>query len=113
MPQVGDATSIGANATVNVMAGQLFERVGGRGAQLKCYIAALTGNVGDLNATFIAGSDVITQQQGLRVRAGGAQVPEDSVGAGVGLPGDQILLNIENTTAGAIVASWLIDITNA
>ena len=113
MPQVGDATSIAANSTTNVMSGRLFERVGGRGAQLKAYAVQLTGAVGAVQATFIAGSDVITQEQGLVLRAGGRQIPEDSVGAGVGLPGDQILLNLINTTGAAIIVSWLVDITNA
>ena len=113
MPQDKGFTSIAANSTVNVLAGRLFERLGGRPARIKGYACALTGNAGDLESTFISGSDVLGLNMGLRPLATGPLVPEDAIVDGAGLPGDPLQWNITNTTAGAIVCGWLLDITNA
>lgn len=113
MPQDKGFTSIPATSTVNVLSGRLFERLGGRGAVIKGYACALSGNAGDLTSTFIAGSDVIGLNCGLRPLATGPIVPEDAVVNGVGMPGDPLQWNVTNSTAGAIVCGWLLDITNA
>ena len=113
MPQDKSFTSIGATTTTNVMSGRLFERVGGRPAQIKVYACALTGNAGDLEATLVVGSDVICQNAGLRPLATGPLVPDDQIASGVALPGDPISLQVTNSTAGAIVCGWTIDVTYA
>ncbi len=113
MPQDKGYTSIPANSTVNVLAGRLFERVGGRGAYIRGYACALTANAGDLESTFIAGSDVLALGQGLRPLATGPIVPEDHCVGGPALPGDPLQWNITNTTVGAIVCGWLLDVENA
>jgi hypothetical protein len=113
MPQVSAATSIGIGATVNVLSGQLFERVGGRGAAVKAYATQVSGAVAACTATLIAGSDVICQDAALGVLAQGLRIPDDQFASGVALPGDQLVLNITNGSAGAIVVHWRVDIENA
>jgi hypothetical protein len=113
MPQDKGYTSIAANTTVNVLSGRLFERVGGRGAYVRGYACGLTGAAGALTSTFIAGSDVLALDQGLRPLATGPIVPEDHVVGGPALPGDPLQWNITNTTGVAIVAGWLLDVENA
>lgn len=113
MPQDKGFTNIVANTTVNVLAGRLFERLGGRGAVIKGYACGLTGAAGALQSTFIAGSDVIGLNCGLRPLATGPIVPDDAVVNGVGMPGDPLQWNITNTTGADIVCGWLLDITNA
>lgn len=112
MPQDKGYTNIVANTTVNVMEGRLFQRVGGRPAMLKLYACGLTGAAGALTATFIAGSDVINLDVGLRPLAAGPVVPDDAIGSGPGLPGDPIQINVTNTTGADIVCGWLIDVEN-
>ncbi len=115
MPQISGRTSIPATSTVNVISGLLFERVGGRGAAIRCYMSAvLAASSADLTATLIAGSDVLTQDsQGWRDGVEGIQIPEDQIASGVALPGDQILLNVTNGNAAARTVTWRLDIENA
>ncbi len=114
MPQVSARTSIAATSTVNVMSGLLFERVGGRGAAIRAYIRVVTATgAADITATLIAGSDVLTQDAAGFAEGEGVIVPDDQIASGVGLPGDQILLNISNANAAARVVAWRVDIENA
>ncbi len=115
MPQIIGSTSILTGVTnANVLSGLLFERVGGRGAQIKLFAVVTTvGNYGEMTCTLIAGSDVLVQDAVLNENVLGPQVPRDSVAAGVALPGDQLVLSITNNGAGTNVAGWIVDITNA
>lgn len=115
MPQIMGSTSLATGVTDNnVLSGLLFERVGGRGAQIKLYGAITTsGNYGEATVTLIAGSDVLVQNAVVPERTTGPQVPEDAVAAGVALPGDQLVLSITNNGAGTNVIGWVVDITNA
>ncbi len=112
MPQVKRSTSIGANSTVEIALGR-FDRIGGRGARLKLFAAALTGASGATNCTFGAGSDTMVERADLDVAAAGPTVPEHQIGEGVGLPGDPIIVEVTNTTGGAIVVNILLVIQNA
>jgi len=112
MPQDKGFTNIVANTTTNVLAGRLFERLGGRGAIIKGYACGLSGAAGALESTFIAGSDVMGLDMGLRPLAAGPVVPDDQVVNGSALPGDPLQWNIANTTGADIVCGWLLDITN-
>ncbi len=115
MPQLGSRTSIPLTSTLNVVSGLLFERVGGRGAAIRCYMTAVTAaSSADLTATLIAGSDVLFQDsQGWRDGVEGIDIPGDQIGSGVALAGDQILLNVANANAAARVVTWRIDVENA
>jgi hypothetical protein len=114
MPQLKDFVSVAANSTIaNVVSGSPFERVGGLGARVKLFGGAVSGNPGDLLVDFLLGSDVVAQNAGQGVAATGPRVPDDSIGDGDGLPGDQITVRVQNTTAGAIVWGFLIDIESA
>ncbi len=114
MPQVSRRTSIAANTTVNVMSGELFERVGGRGAAVRAYGRVVTATgAADISATLIAGSDVLTQDAAGFAEGEGVNVPDDQFASGHALPGDQILLNVTNTNAAARIFAWRVDIENA
>lgn len=114
MPQVRIVTTLAAGASnTNILNGQLFERVGGRGARLRLYQAQTSGIPGDVTFTFISGSDVIAQDAAMGVQAGGVQVPESQVASGVGLPGDQLVISLTNGAAAARDVDTLLDIENA
>ncbi len=114
MPQISGRTSVAPGATVNVLSGRVFERVGGRGAAIRAYLSGLTaGSAADILATFISGSDIITfESSGIRDGVEGLQIPEDQIASGNGLPGDQLVLNISNANAAARVVTWRVDIEN-
>jgi hypothetical protein len=112
MPQDKGFTNIVANTTVNVLNGRLFERLGGRPAMIKAYASALSGASGACDSTFIAGSDVLGLECGLRILAAGPVVPDDQVVSGSALAGDPLQWNIRNTTGADIIVGWLLDITN-
>ena len=64
MPQDKGYTTIAAGTTVNVLAGRLFERLGGRPAIIRGYACTTDGVNGELLSTFIAGSDVVHLETG-------------------------------------------------
>jgi len=113
VPQDKNYEAIAAGATVNVLAGRLFERVGGRGAMIRAYACTTDGVNGELVSTFIVGSDVLALNQGLRLNAAGPIVPEDQIVSGPSLPGDQLQWNIQNTDAvNPTTVGWLLDVEN-
>lgn len=114
MPQFSEVRTVAIGATVpNVMTGSPFERVGGLGAHVKVYAVQIDQGVGDLQLTCLLGSDVITQDAGLGLRAAGLVIPDDQKADGDALPGDQITVRLVNTdVVNAVIVQLLIDITN-
>lgn len=114
MPQNTKTVSVGIGATVNVLSGTLFERVGGRGARIRVYAAGTSSGYafGELTGTFIVGSDVMFQDAGIPANANGVSTQDNQLGSGTALPGDQLTFNVTSSSAGAENITFIIDIEN-
>jgi len=113
MPQISGRGAIAAGPAINVLAGQLFERIGARPARIKVYACNddAAAALGDLTATMYVGSEVLVQNAPLpRSPALGLAVPDHQIANGVALPGDQLILEITSAAAGD-TAQWLVDIS--
>lgn len=96
--------SIGIGARVEIDLGRLRQLSAGDG---RVRVYASSPSAGELQATLLIGQRVI-QSNGIisaSTTAGRVIIPDDLFAEGVGLPGDQITLEVENTGAGANIVS--------
>ncbi len=107
MPSIAGNVSVAANTqSANLLAGEPFEFLS-RPSLISVY---MTGASAGLEADFLIGGaaqvlgNVIppTNRSPLRL--------EDGIAQAGGAAGDRLFLTALNTTAGAIVANWIIDI---
>jgi len=105
MPTMQDSVSVAANAvSANVLAGQLYEFVGaGTGVTISC-----TGSVTGLRTTFICGIPLINDQA-INLQNRFPLIPDDIIHSGA-VPGGRMVLTARNTTAGAIIFFWRVDL---
>lgn len=92
--------SIAAGARVEIDLGRLRQLSAGDG-RVRVYASSPTA--GEVQSTLLIGQRVI-QSNGIvsaATTAGRVVIPDDLFAEGVGLPGDQITLEVENTGAGA------------
>lgn len=107
MPTMQDSVSVPANSvSTNQLAGQLYEFVEEGTTVTLSAIAAATG----VRCTFICGVPMINDQA-IRFRAAAdfPQIPDDIL-LNNELPGGRMVLTFRNTTAGAIVTQWRVDL---
>lgn len=113
MPQMpAPVTALAAGATLNIASGKLFEQVRGGGAEITIYGVQTDGTFGDLKTTVIFGDSVIVQDAQPAVNANGIKIPDDAVASGVALGGDQVTINVTNTSVAAKSGYFVVDITN-
>lgn len=107
MPRMtGQNISVAANATTaNQVAGQLFEFLSNPS---KVRLAAAAAAVG-INVTLLIGSRAIVNDQPISQANRFPIIPDDIVTAVRNATG-RIVLTFRNTTAGAIVINWTLDV---
>jgi hypothetical protein len=100
-----DSVSVPANSvSANVLAGQLYEFVpGGLNVTVSC-----TGSVTGLRVTFICGVPLINDQA-INLQNRFPLIPDDIIHAGE-VPGGRMVLTSRNTTVGAIIFFWRVDL---
>jgi len=102
-----DSVTVAANAvSTNVLAGQLYEFVDAGTLITLSVIAAATG----IRCTYICGIPLINDQA-VRFRAAAdfPLIPDDIL-LNNAVPGGRQVLTFRNTTAGAIVTQWRVDL---
>lgn len=101
MPMILREVSIAANATnENIIAGSAFEFARGRGVLSIGIAGAAAGLVANLQA----GADIIAEAFPLPVLTRYPIVPDEMYFTDVVEQGDRIVERVQNTTAGALVA---------
>lgn len=110
MSTISLSTSIAANsASGNVLAGSPFEFV----AANSIITLAMTrpgGTAGDINADFQVGGESITSQANISIRNAFPTFRDDVIAQAGAEAGERLFLNLNNTTAGALVVDVLVDI---
>ena len=105
MPTMQDSISVAANSvSANVLAGQLYEFLP-PGAQV---VVSVTGSATGLRTTFINGVPLINDQA-INLQNRFPIIPDDIVHAGP-VPGGRAVLTFRNTTGGALMAFWRVDV---
>lgn len=102
-----DAVTVGANAVSNnVLAGQLYEFLEAGTMVTLSVIAAATG----IRTTYICGIPLINDQANrFRAAADFPLIPDDVL-LNNQVAGGRQVLTFRNTTAGAIITQWRIDL---
>jgi len=99
--------SIAANTlSANLIAGQANEFLAGPSTVNIYARAAAVG----ANLIYQVGNEVFCQDQEIGALAGFPQRPDDFLVQGVGGQGERIILQARNTTGGAIIVQFLIDV---
>lgn len=99
--------SVAANTlSANLIAGQANEFLAGPSVVRIYARAAAVG----LNMIFQVGNEVFSQDQEIGATAGFPTRPQDFFVEGVGGSGERIILQARNTTGGAIIGQFLIEI---
>jgi hypothetical protein len=110
MPVYQNQPSIAANATFVVQL-QPNDRFGGRGGTVRARSVALSGTSGQVTRTFLVGNEQIERNSGVLSSAGGVTNFIPAITAR-GAPADPIVLSFTNTTAGAIIVDYVVEIEN-
>lgn len=92
--------------STNIIAGEANEFLAGPSV-VKVY--ARSAAVG-LRLIFQVGNEVFSQDQEIGATAGFPTRPQDFFVQGVGGPGERIILQLRNTTVGAIIGQILIEV---
>lgn len=105
MPTMQDSVSVPANSvSLNVLSGQIYEFIPpGVNVTLSC-----CGSGTGLRTTFIAGVPLINDQA-INLQNRFPIVPDDVLHSGE-VPGGRMVLTARNTTAGALVFFWRVDL---
>lgn len=102
-----DRQSVAANSVVqNVLTGKIHEFLQRPSSVRLFACAAATG----LNATLIVGNVTAMQDQEINAQNRMPIVPDDFVVEAGGLKGERVVVQLRNTTAGAIVAFTRVEI---
>src|SRR5258706_5216652 len=110
MPVYQDQPSIAAGATLTVHL-QPNDRFGGRGGTVRSRSVALSGATSGIKRTFLVGNEQLERNSGVLVKAAGVDNFTPAVTAR-GAPADPIVLQFFNSTAGAIVVDYVVEIEN-
>ena len=108
MPRMQEGNlSVAANATsTNRVAGLTHEFLNGPASIVLGAAAAAVG----LNCTLLIAGVALVDDQSVSQANRFPILPDDIVGSEQ-VPGGRIILRFRNTTAGAIIVNWLIDVT--
>jgi len=111
MPLISLSTSVAANSSSgNVLAGSPFEFV----AQASIIALAITqagAAASDITADFQIGGESITSQANTPFKAPMPTFLDDTVVRAGASPGERLFLNLNNTTAGALVAQIAVEVS--
>jgi hypothetical protein len=108
MPVINNNVSVAANATnSNVLAGEMFEFLppGRHSISL-----ALSGSAAGIVATFSVGGVTVAERIVLAPTNRSPILPDDFVTSIGGVGGERLLLQLSNTTSGALVGNWTVRI---
>jgi len=108
MPTMQDTVSVAANSvSTDQIASQLY-RVVNRGAR---YRLACLGAATGIRVTFLNTIPIINDQAiGFNATSQFPIIPDNVISQG-SLPGGQLFLTFRNTTGGAIVTGWRLDLS--
>lgn len=110
MARMSSSISVPANSTVaNVVAGLLHEFVARPSAMRVGASSAATGVNGTALVSGPSGQKILMNDQLVPFTNRYPQIPEDVVVQGTVPPG-RVVLTFRNTTAGAIVVNWFVDV---
>lgn len=111
MPTISLSVSVAANSSSgNVLAGSPFEFV----SQASIVVLAITqagAAASDITADFQIGGESITSQANTPFKAPMPTFLDDTITRAGAVAGERLFLNLNNTTAGALVAQVLVDIS--
>ena len=108
MPRMSGSVSVGANsASTNVLAGLLEEFLAADSAIRVMATTTATG----VNSTFVLGRTAIVNDQLISFANRFPVVPDDTIAEHGGRRGTRMILTFRNTTAGALVVTWVVDVT--
>jgi len=109
MPTIQRETSIAANAVdQNVISGSAYEFMRSNGVISAGVVAAATG----LFLTVQAGPDVVLEESPIQIQAAGWPVQPDTMYYNFGAAaGDRVVFRIRNSTAGAVIARTMVQVT--
>lgn len=101
-------TSIAANSTVdNLVSGSSFELA----RQRQVVSLGLTGAATGLIANINAGSDVVAERFAVPIQTRYAVIPDEMYFQELMEVGDRLVVTVQNTTGGAIIARLVAQIT--
>jgi len=107
VPTMQNSLSVAANAvSANVLAGELFEFLPGQAQVILSCCGAAIG----LNVTFLAGGVTLINDQAINLQNRFPIIPDDIITQETIPGGARLLLTFRNTTGGALVAFWRVDI---
>jgi hypothetical protein len=111
MPVYQDQPSIAAGATLTVPL-QPNDRFGGRGGTVRVRSVATSGaSSGLIKRTYLVGNEQIERNSGVLLKATGVDNFTPAVTA-MGAPADPIVVQFFNSSAGAIVVDYVVEIEN-
>jgi len=107
MPVITGNESIAANTTsTNRLTGNLNEFLGSMSV-VALYCAAAAAAV---RVQLLIGAETIIDDEEVSDINRFPQTPEDFLARGGGFPGDRLILRFRNTTGGALVVKWRLEI---
>lgn len=107
MPRMTDVRSVAANATVeNILSGKLHEFLSSPSRIRVASVASAAG----LRISILLGNYVAVQDQELSDANVFPRFPDDIVAEAAGFRSDRLVIQLRNTTAGAITARSVVDI---
>jgi hypothetical protein len=108
MPVILKETSVGASATVdNLISGSVYEFA--RSAQIVSI--GLSQSVTGLVANISSGADVVAEEFPVPILTRYPIIPDEMYFSDVMAPGDRLVIRIRNTTAGAITARGIVQVS--
>lgn len=110
MPLISASVSIAANSSSgNVLSGSPYEFV----AQASIVTLALTqlgAAAGDITMDFQVGGESLASQANTPFKAGMPTFRDDVLVRAGAAAGERLFLNLNNTTAGALIAQWAVEV---
>lgn len=106
MPTMQDSLSVAANAvSANVLAGQLYEFLGGPTS----LVLSATGSAIGLRATLLVNGVALVNDQAIGLQNRFPLIPDDVITQEL-VAGGRMVLTFRNTTGGALTAFWRVDV---
>lgn len=107
--RVQGSTSVAANGSSgNVLSGKVLEIVQ-RPSKVRVFAtAAAAGIVG----SFTSGNELVMEESAISQANRFPLDPDDKCVEDVAMPGDRLSLSFRNTTGGALVVYWAVDVLN-
>lgn len=108
MPTMSDIRSVAANTTVeNIIQGKLHEFL----TEASAIAVFMTSSGAGLFASVLVGGEAFVQDQEVSDANRFPRTNEDLLSAAGGFQSDRIVISLRNSTAGALTARTLVDLT--